>query len=51
MEIIPFDYKSKSVRVIQDENGDLWWVATDICEVLGLSNTTESLKGLREALG
>jgi prophage antirepressor-like protein len=48
MEIIPFDYKSKSVRVIQDENGDLWWVATDICEILGLTNTTEALKGLED---
>ena len=35
MEIIPFDYKSKSVRVIQDENGTLWWVAKDVCKILG----------------
>jgi prophage antirepressor-like protein len=27
-------------------NGDPWWVASDICIVLGLSNLTEELKAL-----
>ena len=48
MQIIPFNYESKEVRVIQDDNGKPWWVAFDVCEVLGLSNTTEALKGLDE---
>jgi prophage antirepressor-like protein len=48
MEIIPFDYKSKPVRVVQDEHGDLWWVATDICKILGLTNPTEALKSLED---
>ena len=48
MQIIPFNYESKEVRVIQDDNGKPWWVASDVCEVLGLSNTTEALKGLDE---
>lgn len=46
--IIPFQYESKEVRVIQDEQGDPWWVASDICEILGLSNTSEALRGLDE---
>jgi prophage antirepressor-like protein len=46
MQIIPFDYESKEVRIIQDEDGRPWWVASDVCEILGLSNTTEALRGL-----
>jgi len=46
MQIIPFDYESKEVRLIQDEDSRLWWVASDVCEILGLSNTTEALRGL-----
>jgi prophage antirepressor-like protein len=48
MQVIPFNYESKEVRVIQDKGGRAWWVASDVCEVLGLSNTTEALKGLDE---
>ena len=48
MQIIPFDYESKEVRLIQDEDSRLWWVASDVCEILGLSNTTEALRGLDE---
>jgi prophage antirepressor-like protein len=46
LNIIPFDYESKQVRVIQDEYGKPWWIATDICEILGLSNPSEALRGL-----
>ena len=46
MQIMPFDYESKEVRLIQDEDSRLWWVASDVCEILGLSNTTEALRGL-----
>ena len=48
MQIIPFNYESKEIRVIQHEDGKPWWVAFDVCEILGLSNTTEALKGLDE---
>lgn len=27
-------------------DGDIWFVATDICKTLGLSNTTEAIRGL-----
>jgi len=46
--IIPFQYESKEVRVIRVEHGDPWWVASDICEILGLSNPSEALRGLDE---
>lgn len=38
MQIIPFNYKSETVRVIQDENGEPWWVAKNICKILGLED-------------
>ena len=34
------------LRAIQDENGEPWFVAKDICNALGLANTTEALRGL-----
>lgn len=34
------------LRAIQDESGEPWFVAKDICNALGLANTTEALRGL-----
>lgn len=48
MQIIPFYYKSKTVRVIQDENGDPWWVAKDVCKILGLEDTHKAIQRLDE---
>ena len=36
-----------SVRVVE-HNGEPWFVAKDVCEVLGLGNVTEALRGLDE---
>ena len=46
--IIPFQYESKEVRVIQDEHGDPWWVAKDVCEILGLESTHKAVERLDE---
>ena len=46
MDIIPFEYESNEIRVIQDDHDDLWWVVSDICEILGLSNASEAIRGL-----
>jgi prophage antirepressor-like protein len=53
MEIIPFEYESKQVRVIQNEDGNPEWVAKDVCHILDMDVTqTRRLdndeKGLRE---
>jgi prophage antirepressor-like protein len=48
MQIIPFNYKSKTVRVIEDENGDPWWVAKDVCKILGLEDTHKAVQRLEE---
>jgi prophage antirepressor-like protein len=42
--IIPFNYESKEIRVVQDENGNLWWVVKDICSVLGLTDTGRAIQ-------
>ena len=44
--IIPFNYESQQIRIIQDEQGEPWWIASDVCEIIGLSNTTEALRNL-----
>lgn len=44
--IIPFEYESKSVRVVTDNDGAPWWIASDVCAVLDLSNPTEAIRGL-----
>lgn len=34
--IIPFNYENLEVRVVKDDDDNLWWVAKDVCEVLGI---------------
>jgi len=46
MEITPYDYFGKMVRIIIDKKGDPWLVASDLCLSLGLSNATESIRSL-----
>lgn len=35
--LIPFQFDTAEVRVIQDENGEPWFVAKDVCDILGTS--------------
>lgn len=46
--IMPFTYESREVRIIDDEDGNLWWIAKDVLDILELENTTNALKGLDE---
>ena len=41
-----FNYEDFTVRTYTDENGEVWLVAKDVCDVLGLSNPTEALRSL-----
>lgn len=41
-----FSYEGNKVRTITDERGELWWVATDVCEILGLSNVADAVSRL-----
>ena len=40
-----FDFEERAVRIIM-RDGEPWWVAKDICEILELTNPTEALKSL-----
>ncbi|MFV0422266.1 BRO family protein [Oleidesulfovibrio sp.] len=44
--ITPFAFGDNMVRVHTDADGELWFVAKDVCQVLELANVSEALKGL-----
>ncbi len=44
--IIEFQFEGKEVRTMKGKNGEPWFVAKDICNVLEIKNTTDALKRL-----
>ena len=42
-----FNFEKKDIRIVM-KDGEPWWVAKDVCDVLDLSNPSESLKALDE---
>jgi prophage antirepressor-like protein len=46
-DLMVFDYAGKSVRTVM-KDGQPWWVAKDVCEVLGLSDGRKSVNLLDE---
>lgn len=44
-QIIPFDFRGESVRAIPI-NGDPWFVASDVCRIIDVANTTQALQAL-----
>lgn len=34
-EVIPFNFEAQQIRVVKDEQGEPWFVAKDVCTVLG----------------
>jgi anti-repressor protein len=44
-DLIPFDYGESAVRVIMID-GEPWFVAADVCRILGLANTTQAVSRL-----
>lgn len=45
-EIQQFDFKGAVLRTLTDENGEPWFVAKDVCEILEISNPSDALKRL-----
>lgn len=43
-----FDFKGAALRTLIDENGEPWFVAKDVCDILELNNITEALRPLDE---
>ena len=46
--VVPFVYRNRSIRVIQDDNGETWFVAVDVCKVLSIANPRDALSRLDE---
>lgn len=43
MDILPFQYEGKPVRTVRDDNSETLWVAKDVAEILGYSNTNKAV--------
>lgn len=43
-----FSFRDQIVRTSTDEQGNLWWVAKDVCEILGIGNVGDVLSALDE---
>lgn len=41
-EIQQFDFKGAALRALTDENGEPWFVAKDVCDILGLENSRKA---------
>lgn len=47
-ELQKFNFNSNEVRVVTDSKGEPWFVAKDVCGILGLTNTSVALSQLDE---
>jgi prophage antirepressor-like protein len=45
-ELIPFQFNNASIRVIHDDNGDIWFIAKEIADILEYSDAFEMTKRL-----
>src|SRR5882672_2735676 len=45
--LTPLTYHNQPVRTMQHADGTTWWVAADVCAVLGLSNPSKACERLR----
>ena len=45
-DITPYVFQDNLVRLRQDEKGDPWFVAKDVCKVLGIVNTSQAVFSL-----
>lgn len=44
--LTPFSFKGERVRVLMTENDEPWFIAKDVCDILGISNPSDALKRL-----
>jgi len=45
--VVPFEYDSAEIRTVKDEvDGSIWFVAKDICDVLGIVNARKAVSVL-----
>jgi prophage antirepressor-like protein len=41
-----FDFKGHEVRTVIEQDGEPWWIAADVCDVLGLDQTSRAINRL-----
>jgi prophage antirepressor-like protein len=44
--IIPFEYETNEIRVVEDTSGEPWWIAKDVCSVLEIVDISQQSNGL-----
>lgn len=42
-DVMPLSFEDHPVRIDLDEQGNPWWVAKDVCEILGISNISDAV--------
>ena len=46
--VTPLEFEGKAVRMSVDESGNPWWVANDVCDVLGIANPRDAMSRLSD---
>jgi len=46
VEVVPFDFKGQEVRTVKDNNGEIWFVAKDVCKILDISKHRDAVSRL-----
>lgn len=47
-ELQTFNFNTAPLRVLTDKNGDPWFVAKDVCDILKISNPSDALQSLED---
>lgn len=42
-QLTPFNFEGANVQVIKDENNEPWFLAKDICAILGYTNVSQTI--------
>ena len=45
--IVPFQFGTQEVRIYLDEQGEPWWEAQNVCEILGIRDASKAVSRLR----
>lgn len=48
LTLLPFDFEGKACQVVVDDQGTPWWVAKDVCEILGVQNVPQAMAAVDE---
>lgn len=46
MQVTPFNFDQYQIRTMQDDGGEIWFVAQDVCEAIDLDDTSKAVSRL-----